>query len=182
MKAIFATLEGLGNGCIACLEECRNVLLNQNAVLAFPIQFLRVQEDHPDWSNKQALGYSVYQFIKSQVADGVNSELLKICSHELGHSFSRFACEAFMSEATGFLIQYIVDQLFLALFPSSGTGGCNGNGTDKWEWIIDLIIFILKYIIVPFICRCCGPPDLLNQFLLLILPHFLKWVIDKIRK
>ncbi len=87
-----------------------------------------------------------------------------------------------MSEATSLLIDYLVDKLFPTLFPMNGSGGGNGNKADEWEWIIQIVIFVLKYIIVLFVCRYLGTHELLNQFLLLIVPRFLKWMIEKMHK
>ncbi len=166
----------IATGLITCLEACRTLLIQTHPLAIFAHTLNDIDRDRSDWSRSQQITYASKEALKPIFTDASNA-VMRECAKHLGIKFIEFARSAFMSELTGFLIEYLVDQIYTYL----GGGGGDGKSFDFLTFLEELLIFLLRFFIVLLLCQIHPDMILLKSFLAIIVPKFLKYLIGKLR-
>ena len=124
------------------------------------------------------IAYAIKEALKPVFVDSGNL-VMRECAKHLGMKFVEFAQAAFMSELTGFFIEYLADQLFTYF---GGGGGDTDKSFDFRALLEELLLFLLRFFLILLLNRIFPNTVYLNTFLSIIVPRFLKYLIGELRR
>jgi len=168
----------IATGLMTCLDACRTLLIQTHPLAIFTHTLNDIDRNRSDWSRSQQIAYASKEALKPIFTDAGNA-VMRECAKQLGMKFVEFAQSAFMLDFTGFLIEYLVDQIYMCL--GGGGGGGDGNNFDIATWLEELLVFLLRFFIVLLLCQIHPDMILLKKFLDIIVSKFLKYLIGKLR-
>lgn len=161
---------------LTMIDVCGKLLAGKDPLLIFGNTWIDIRGERSSWSTSKQLANATKEALKPVFVEK-GSLVMRECAKHLGEEFVGFVRSAFMSELTGFLIEYLADQVFTYF---AGGGGA-GSSFDFYTFLEELILFLLRYFIVLLLC--CIHPNMmyLKNFLDTIVPIFLKFIISKLR-
>ena len=86
------------------------------------------------------IAYAIKEALKPVFVDSGNL-VMRECAKHLGMKFVEFAQAAFMSELTGFFIEYLADQLFTYF----GSGGGDTDTSFDFRALLEELLLFLPY-------------------------------------
>jgi hypothetical protein len=167
----------IATGTFAFWQACRTLMMKTHPLATLAITWNDIYDERATWSKSQQIAYAAKEALKPLFTNG-SSFLMQECAKHFGAQFVEFVRSAFVSELTGFLIEYLADQLYVHF---GGGGGNGGKNFDLLMWLEELVIFLLCYFLVLLLCRMHPDMSLLKNFFDIIIPMFVKYLISKLR-